>query len=144
MCYPHVYVACVNIGYNKEQYLKALHEANNHNGPSIIIAYAPCIEHGIKTGMEHSLDDAKLATECGYFLTFRYNPDNETFTLDSKDVDDTKYDLFLSNENRYAKTNLHAFMPVSCNSFFACHEAWNGSAAEIQAWHQLYLSHLSF
>ena len=48
MCYPHVYVACVNIGYNKEQYLRALQEANNHDGPSIIIAYAPCIEHGIK------------------------------------------------------------------------------------------------
>ena len=102
MCYPHVYVACVNIGYNKEQYLKALQEANNHNGPSIIIAYAPCIEHGIKTGMEHSLDDAYLASKCGYFLTFRYNPDNQTFNLDSKDVDFDKYDEFLSNENRYA------------------------------------------
>jgi len=102
MCYPHVYVACVNIGYNKEQYLKALQEANNHNGPSIIIAYAPCIEHGIKTGMEHSLDDAYLASKCGYFLTFRYNPDNNTFSLDSKDVDFDKYDEFLSNENRYA------------------------------------------
>ena len=102
MCYPHVYVACVNIGYNKEQYLKTLQEANNHNGPSIIIAYAPCIEHGIKTGMEHSLDDAYLASKCGYFLTFRYNPDNQTFTLDSKDVDFDKYDEFLSNENRYA------------------------------------------
>ena len=102
MCYPHVYVACVNIGYNKEQYLKALQEANNHNGPSIIIAYAPCIEHGIKTGMEHSLDDAYLASKCGYFLTFRYNPDNATFTLDSKDVDFDEYDKFLSNENRYA------------------------------------------
>lgn len=102
MCYPHVYVACVNIGYNKEQYLKALQEANNHNGPSLIIAYAPCIEHGIKTGMEHSLDDAALATTCGYFLTFRYNPDTQTFTLDSKDVDFSKYDQFLSNENRYA------------------------------------------
>ncbi|MBQ2873368.1 MAG: pyruvate:ferredoxin (flavodoxin) oxidoreductase [Bacilli bacterium] len=102
MCYPHVYVACVNIGYNKEQYLKALQEANNHNGPSIIIAYAPCIEHGIKTGMEHSLDDAYLASKCGYFLTFRYNPDNQTFSLDSKDVDFNEYDKFLSNENRYA------------------------------------------
>ena len=102
MCYPHVYVACVNIGYNKEQYLRALQEANNHNGPSIIIAYAPCIEHGIKTGMEHSLDDAYLASKCGYFLTFRYNPDNQTFSLDSKDVDFDKYDEFLSNENRYA------------------------------------------
>ena len=102
MCYPHVYVACVNIGYNKEQYLKALQEANNHNGPSIIIAYAPCIEHGIKAGMEHSLDDAYLASKCGYFLTFRYNPDTSTFTLDSKDVDFDQYDNFLSNENRYA------------------------------------------
>jgi len=102
MCYPHVYVACVNIGYNKEQYLKALLEANNHNGPSLIIAYAPCIEHGIKSGMEHSLDDAYLASKCGYFLTFRYNPGNQIFSLDSKDVDFDRYDEFLSNENRYA------------------------------------------
>jgi len=102
MCYPHVYVACVNIGYNKEQYLKVLKEANSHKGPSLIIAYAPCIEHGIKAGMEHSLDNAKLATECGYFLTFRYNPDTELFTLDSKNPDFTKYDEFLSTENRYA------------------------------------------
>ena len=122
MCYPHVYVACVNIGYNKEQYLKALQEANNHNGPSIIIAYAPCIEHGIKTGMEHSLDDAKLATECGYFLTFRYNPDNETFTLDSKDIDDTKYDMFLSNENRYA--NLKKVNPDDAQSLLDMQKEW--------------------
>ena len=122
MCYPHVYVACVNIGYNKEQYLKALQEANNHNGPSIIIAYAPCIEHGIKTGMEHSLDDAKLATECGYFLTFRYNPDNETFTLDSKNIDDTKYDLFLSNENRYA--NLKKINPDDAQSLLDMQKEW--------------------
>ncbi len=122
MCYPHVYVACVNIGYNKEQYLKALQEANNHNGPSIIIAYAPCIEHGIKTGMEHSLDDAKLATECGYFLTFRYNPDNETFILDSKNIDDTKYDLFLSNENRYA--NLKKVNPDDAQSLLDMQKEW--------------------
>ena len=122
MCYPHVYVACVNIGYNKEQYLKALQEANNHNGPAIIIAYAPCIEHGIKTGMEHSLDDAKLATECGYFLTFRYNPDNETFTLDSKEIDDTKYDAFLSNENRYA--NLKKVNPDEAKDLLDMQKEW--------------------
>ena len=122
MCYPHVYVACVNIGYNKEQYLKALQEANNHNGPSIIIAYAPCIEHGIKTGMEHSLDDAKLATECGYFLTFRYNPDNNSFTLDSKEIDDTKYDLFLSNENRYA--NLKKVNPDQASILLNMQKEW--------------------
>lgn len=122
MCYPHVYVACVNIGYNKEQYLKALQEANNHNGPSIIIAYAPCIEHGIKTGMEHSLDDSKLATECGYFLTFRYNPDNKIFTLDSKEVDESKYDTFLSNENRYS--NLKKVNPDAADSLLEAQKEW--------------------
>ena len=122
MCYPHVYVACVNIGYNKEQYLKALQEANNHNGPSIIIAYAPCIEHGIKTGMEHSLDDAKLATECGYFLTFRYNPDNETFVLDSKNIDNSKYDQFLANENRYA--NLKKVNPSEAEELLELQKEW--------------------
>ena len=122
MCYPHVYVACVNIGYNKEQYLKALQEANNHNGPSIIIAYAPCIEHGIKTGMEHSLDDSKLATECGYFLTFRYNPDNKTFTLDSKEIDDSKYDSFLANENRYA--NLKKVNPDGAEELLNNQKEW--------------------
>ena len=102
MCYPHVYVACVNIGYNKEQYLKVLQEANNHKGPSLVIAYSPCIEHGIKRGMEHSLDNSFLATKCGYFLTFRSNPDTGVFTLDSKNPDFTEYDNFLSTENRYA------------------------------------------
>ena len=122
MCYPHVYVACVNIGYNKEQYLKVLQEANNHNGPSIVIAYAPCIEHGIKTGMEHSLDDAKLATECGYFLTFRYNPDTGVFTLDSKNVDYSKYDSFLSNENRYA--NLKKVNPEDADALLNMQKDW--------------------
>lgn len=122
MCYPHVYVACVNIGYNKEQYLKALQEANNHKGPSIIIAYAPCIEHGIKSGMEHSLDDAKLATECGYFLTFRYNPDTNVFSLDSKEVDYEKYDSFLSNENRYA--NLKKVNPEDADALLNMQKEW--------------------
>ena len=122
MCYPHVYVACVNIGYNKEQYLKALQEANAHKGPSIIIAYAPCIEHGIKTGMDHSLDDSKLATLCGYFLTFRYNPDKEEFILDSKEVDDQKYDQFLANENRYA--NLKKVNPDEANDLLNRQKEW--------------------
>lgn len=102
MCYPHVYVAQTNIGYNSEQYLKVLEEASKHDGPSLIIAYSPCIEHGIKTGMEHSQTNAYLATKCGYFPTFRYNPDTEKFTLDSKDVEFDKYDEFLMTENRYA------------------------------------------
>ena len=102
MCYPHVYVAATNIGYNSEQFLKVITEANNHNGPSLIIAYSPCIEHGIKTGMEHSQTNAYLATECGYFLTFRYNPDINKFTLDSKNPSFDKYDEYLMTENRYA------------------------------------------
>ena len=106
MCYPHVYVASVNLGYNKEQYLKVLKEASLYNGPSLVIAYAPCIEHGIKTGMEHSIDNARLAGECGYSLCFRYNPSIKKFTFDSYDVDFNKYDEFLMTENRYASLKL--------------------------------------
>ena len=101
MCYPNCYVACVNIGYDKEHYLKVLKEANEHNGPSLVIAYAPCIEHGIKKGMEYSLENGGLATKCGYFLTFRYKPEEEKLYLDSKEPDFSLYDEFLSNENRY-------------------------------------------
>lgn len=102
MCYPDCYVACVNVGYDKEQYLRVLKEASLHQGPSLVIAYAPCIEHGIKKGMEYSLENASLATKCGYFLTFRYKPEEEKFYLDSKNIDFSLYDEFLSGENRYA------------------------------------------
>lgn len=102
MCYPHVYVACTNIGYNREQYLKVLKEASEHNGPSLVIAYSPCIEHGIKSGMEHSQSNGYLATKCGYFLTFRYNPNDGKFTLDSKDPEFDKYEEYLMTENRFA------------------------------------------
>ena len=101
MCYPHVYVATTNIGYNSEQYLKVLKEASLHNGPSLVIAYCPCIEHGIKTGMEHSQDNGYLATECGYFLTFRYNPDNNKLIIDSKEPKFDKYEDYLMTENRF-------------------------------------------
>ena len=102
MCYPNVYVACVNIGYNQEHYLKVLKEASLHNGPSLIIAYSPCIEHGIKQGMEHSLDNSYLASKCGYFLTFSYNPDTNKFTLNSKDIEFDKYMDYLKTENRFS------------------------------------------
>ena len=102
MCYPHVYVASCNIGYNNEQYLKALKEASSYDGPSIIICYSPCIEHGIKSGMEHSQSNAYLATECGYFITFRYNPSTGKLVLDSKNPDFNKYEDYLMTENRFA------------------------------------------
>ena len=101
MCYPGCYVASCNIGYNKEHYLKVLQEAAAYNGPSLVIAYSPCIEHGIRTGMEYSLENSFLATKCGYFLTFRYHPDTGEFILDSKEIDFDLYDEFLSTQNRY-------------------------------------------
>ena len=101
MSYPNCYVAQVSLGANPMQVIKAINEANNHNGPSIVIAYAPCISHGIKGGMTNSLKMEKLATLCGYFPTFRYSPING-FTLDSKNVDFDTYDEFLNSQTRYS------------------------------------------
>ena len=102
LAYPNAYVAQVSLGANPMQVIKAFNEASNHNGPSIIIAYTPCISHGIKGGMENSFEQEKLATSCGYFPTFRYNPSDDKFTLDSKKVDFDKYEEFLSSETRYS------------------------------------------
>ena len=117
MCYPNCYVACVNIGYDKEQYLRVLKEADEHNGPSLVIAYSPCIEHGIKNGMEYSLGDSHLATECGYFPIFRYSPEKGKFYLDSKKVDFSLYDTFLEGENRYL--NLKRINPMGADAILA-------------------------
>ncbi|CDA22985.1 pyruvate-flavodoxin oxidoreductase [Mycoplasma sp. CAG:611] len=99
--YKNVYVATVSLGANYMQTIKALTEAASYNGPSIIICYAPCIAHGIKTGMKSSIEEQKLVTESGYFPLFRYNPETEIFTLDSK-ADFTKYDEIFKRENRYS------------------------------------------
>ncbi len=123
MCYPNVYVATCNIGYNKEQYLKVLKEANEHKGPSIVIVYSPCIEHGIKAGMGESLVQSNLATKCGYFPIFRYNPDNETFIMDSKNVDFELYDEFLSHENRYA--SLKKNNPIDADKLLVNQKEWS-------------------
>ena len=101
MTYPHVYVAQTSIGANPMQTIKCFNEAVNHNGPSIIIAYTPCIAHGIDGGMRNSLLSSKLATECGYFPTFRYNPETQKFYLDSNNVDFDKYDDYLNTQTRY-------------------------------------------
>lgn len=101
LAYPNAYVAQVSLGANPMQVIRAFNEARNHKGPSIIIAYTPCISHGIKGGMENSFEQQKLATLCGYFPTFRYNPENGKFTLDSKNVDFDKYNDFLNTETRY-------------------------------------------
>ena len=107
LSYPHVYVGQVSLGANMMQTIKTFMEAKNHKGPSIIIAYAPCIAQGIKGGMVNSSKEQKKATEAGYFPIFRYNPDTKEFSLDSN-ADFSKYKEFLDGETRYnslAKVN---------------------------------------
>ena len=77
MSYGHVYVAQISHGASPAQVLRAFKEAESFEGPSIIIAYSPCIEHGIKGGLTNSFAQAKLATECGYWPTFRFDPRKE-------------------------------------------------------------------
>jgi len=102
LSYPHVYVAQVSLGANPNQLLKVFKEATNYNGPSIIIAYAPCISHGIKGGMSNTIEMEKKATECGYFPIFHYNPIEQKFYLDSKNTNFELYEEFLNNQTRYS------------------------------------------
>ena len=107
MSYGHVYVATISHGANPAQMVKALKEAESYPGPSIVIAYAPCIEQHIKKGMSLSQAEAKLAVECGYFPLFRFDPrlkaeGKNPFQLDSKTPDWERYNEFLMNETRYA------------------------------------------
>ena len=97
--YGYVYVAQCAMGANSAQLLKALSEAEAYNGPSIVICYAPCINHGIN--MSKSQLEEKAAVDCGYWHLYRYNPDGEVFTLDSKDPTGD-YQAFLNGETRYA------------------------------------------
>lgn len=102
LSYPNAYVAQVSLGANGMQLIKALKEAVAHKGPSIVIAYTPCISHGIKGGMENSVEMEKMATMSGYFPIFRYLPETDTFHLDSKNVDFNLYEEFLMRQTRYA------------------------------------------
>lgn len=101
LSYPHVYVATVCLGANMNQLIKAMTEAKQYNGPSIIIAYSPCIAHGILTGVTDSINEEKRAVDCGYFPLVRYNPVEKVFTLDSKNPDFNKYFEFILGEDRY-------------------------------------------
>ena len=107
MSYGYIYVAQIAMGADMNQAVKAIAEAEAYPGPSIIIAYAPCINHGIKKGMGKSQDEEKLAVECGYWQNFRFNPAAEKpFTLDSKAPDFTKHADFLNGEVRYSSLAL--------------------------------------
>jgi pyruvate-ferredoxin/flavodoxin oxidoreductase len=106
MTYGYVYVAQVAMGSNNAQYLKAIKEAEAYPGPSLIIAYAPCINHGISDGMGRTQGQTKSAVEAGYWHNYRYNPLLEAegknpFTLDSKEPDWNKFQDFLKSEVRY-------------------------------------------
>ena len=102
MSYGYVYVAQICMGADMAQTVKAIAEAEAYPGPSLIIAYAPCINHGIKKGMDKAQTEEKLAVECGYWNNFRYNPAAEKkFSLDSKAPKMEGYQDFLKGEVRY-------------------------------------------
>ena len=105
--YGYVYCAQIAMGADNAQTLKAIREAEAYDGPSIIIAYAPCINHGLKVGMGKSQAEEAKAVECGYWHLWRYNPDLEKegknpFTLDSKEPNWDNFEAFLKGEVRYA------------------------------------------
>lgn len=119
--YGYVYVAQVSMGASQSQYLKAIREAEAYQGPSIIIAYAPCINHGLHNGMGKSQEEAKLAVECGYWTLYRYNPELEKqgqnpFVIDSKEPDWSKFQNYLNNEVRF--TSLKKSFPQDAEVLF--------------------------
>ena len=114
--YGYVYVAQVAMGASPVQFFNAIKEAEAYDGPSLIIAYSPCINHGLKAGMGLSQKEEKLAVECGYWHLYRYNPalegtDKNPFTLDSKEPDWSKFQDFLKGEVRFA--SLYKMFPES-------------------------------
>lgn len=124
--YGYVYVAQVAIGANPAQYIKALREAEAYDGPSLIIAYAPCINHGIKAGMGKTQAEQKKAVECGYWHLWRYNPtlSNEgknPFTLDSNEPDWSKFQAFIDGEVRY--NSLKKAFPQEAEELFKASQA---------------------
>ena len=121
MSYGYVYVAQVAMGASQSQYFKVLKEAEAYPGPSLIIAYAPCINHGLKLGMGKTQQETKLAVEAGYWHTYRYNPLLEAegknpFVLDSKEPDWNKFQEFLKSEVRY--TSLQKSFPENAEVLF--------------------------
>ena len=117
MTYGNVYVAQVAMGADNAQLIKAIHEAVSYNGPSVIIAYAPCQEHGLRCGMEKVQDEMKRAVDAGYWFLYRYNPlAEQKFTLDSKEPV-LPYEEFLGGEVRYA--SLLRTFPENAKTLFA-------------------------
>jgi pyruvate-ferredoxin/flavodoxin oxidoreductase len=125
MSYGYVYVAQVAMGSSNAQYLKAIKEAEAYPGPSLIIAYAPCINHGLRDGMGMTQLETKRAVEAGYWHLYRFNPLLEAegknpFILDSKEPDWTKFQDFLKSEVRY--TSLMKAFPGEADILFKAAE----------------------
>jgi len=122
MSYGYVYVAQVAMGASPVQYLNAIKEAEAYDGPSLVIAYAPCINHGLKAGMGLSQKEEKLAVECGYWHLYRYNPlleeaGKNPFSLDSKEPDWSKFQDFLKGEVRFS--SISKLYPESAGELLA-------------------------
>ena len=125
MSYGYVYVAQVGMGADKNQFLKAVSEAEKYKGPSIIICYAPCITHGLKKGMGKTQLNTKEAVEAGYWHLYRYNPElkeegKNPFILDSHKPTGS-FREFLMNQARY--TSLLREFPDTAESLFEQAEA---------------------
>ncbi len=125
MSYGYVYVAQVAMGSNNAQYLKAIREAEAYHGPSLIIAYSPCINHGLRDGMGKTQAQEKFAVESGYWHMYRYNPllekeGKNPFILDSKEPDWSKFQDFLKSEVRY--TSLVKSFPDQAEVLFKAAE----------------------
>lgn len=126
MTYGYVYVAQVSMGADQSQYLKAIKEAEAYHGPSLIIAYAPCINHGLKAGMGKTQNEAKRAVESGYWHLWRFNPMLEAegknpFSLDSKEPDWSKFQEFIDGEVRY--NSLKKMFPAESAELFKAAQA---------------------
>jgi pyruvate-ferredoxin/flavodoxin oxidoreductase len=124
MAYDYVYVAHVAMGANYQQTLNAIIEAESYDGPSIVIAYSPCIAHGLNVGMGKTMEHTKKAVEAGYWNNFRYDPrlaaeGKNPLTLDSKEPT-ASYQDFIMSEVRYSK--LTRTFPERAKELFAAAE----------------------
>ena len=132
MTYGNVYVAQVAMGADMNQLVKALREAEEYNGPSVIIAYTPCISHGIKCGMCGAQEEMKRAVASGYWTLYRYDPRKEKpLTIDSK-APDMDFEEFLDGEVRYSA--LKRTFPENAEKYFKA--AREGAAARYAKYKQ--------
>jgi pyruvate-ferredoxin/flavodoxin oxidoreductase len=133
--YGNVYVAQIAMGANMNQAIKAITEAEAYDGPSLIIAYATCINHGIKGGLSNPMMQMKKAVECGYWHLWRYNPElkaqgKNPFILDSKEPNSDAFRDFINTETRY--TSLAKMFPEQAEELFA--QAKENSIARYQSY----------